>query len=98
MSQVKKNALLPLVIWGLFYLPAQALATDACGKHLVSTCDSCHSNALPCERLGKSAKEWKEILTLMRANGAVISKEEIADMAGCLSQPSPAAKAACRAK
>lgn len=98
MPHLRQLTLLPLVIWGLFSLPAHAQATDICGKHLVSTCDSCHSNALPCERLGKSAKEWKEILTLMRANGAVISKEEIADMAECLSQPSSAAKASCRVK
>jgi len=97
MQRAKLLAIPALLISASFLLSSQVLA-EVCGKHLTSTCDSCHSNAVACGQLGKSSKEWQDILAQMRSNGAAFSKKEAAAMAECMSQPSAAAKAACQKK
>lgn len=85
-----------LLVFGLLLLNNRAEAdTDACAKHLKSTCTSCHSNDVACQRLGNPVKEWQGILSQMRLNGAELGKAGAEALAICLSQPSASAKAAC---
>ncbi len=89
-----------IIFIALFLMSAQTLTSKAAGNcdYILNTkCTTCHNLGRICRKLGKKKKsKWTTTIKRMVRHGAPLSKDEVQELAACLTEQNASVKDACK--